>query len=158
MFVETYREENGGSVMAGGDARRIPYPKISQEDWRAWTLFLPVRSASIDRVHAIDAKDASLHVAYGIPYTLTEEVRKAARLFDKVEVWRKRDVSKDPIAVGVLDGERYLIARWGVEKLLPFETIKKAVPLILAWNYVTGPAGAMVGLLGIGLLAWGMIF
>ena len=96
MFVETYRQENGGSIMAGGDARRIPYPKISQEDWRAWTLFLPVRSASIDRVHAIDAKDASLHVTYGIPYTLTEEVRKAAQLFDNVEVWRKHKVNKDP--------------------------------------------------------------
>lgn len=50
------------------------------------------------------------------------------QLFDKVEVWRKRDVSKDPIAVGVLDGERYLIARWGMEKLLPFETIQEGSP------------------------------
>jgi hypothetical protein len=156
MFVETYRQENGASIMAGGDARRIPYPKISQEDWRAWTLFLPVRSASIDPVHAIDARDASLHVIYGIPYTLTEEVRKAAQLFDNIEVWRKRDVSKDPIAVGVLDGERYLIARWGMEQLLPFETIKKAVPVILAWNYVTGPAGAIAGLVTVGVLTWSM--
>ena len=56
MFIETYRQENGGSRMAGGDATRIPYPKISQEDWRAWTLFLPVRSASIDRIQAIEAR------------------------------------------------------------------------------------------------------
>ena len=153
MFVETYRQENSGSIMSGGDAKLVPYPKISQEDWRAWTLFLPVRSATIDRVRAATRQD-SLHFSYGIPYALTEEVQ----LFDKVEVWRKRDVSKDPIAVGVLDGERYLIARSGMEKLLPFETIKKAVPLILAWNYVTGTAGAMVGLLGIGFLAWGIIF
>jgi hypothetical protein len=60
--------------------------------------------------------------------------------------------------VGVLDGERYLIARWGMEKLLPFESIKKAVPLILAWKYATGPAGAMAGLVGMGFLAWGMLF
>lgn len=156
MFVETYRRENSDSIMAGGDARPIPYPKISQEDWRAWTLFLPVRSASIDRTEAVEARDGSLHFGYGIPYALTEEVRKASRLFDKIEVWRKHDVTKDPIAVGVLDGERYLIARWGMEKLLPFETIKKAVPLILAWKYVTGPAGALAGLLGMGFLAWGM--
>lgn len=52
MFVETYRQENSGSIMAGGDAKPVPYPKISQEDWRAWTLFLPVRSATIDRVRA----------------------------------------------------------------------------------------------------------
>jgi hypothetical protein len=157
MFIENYRQENSGSIMAGGDAKPIPYPKISQEDWRAWTLFLPVRSANIDRI-CVGAREESLHFSYGIPYALTEEVHKAVQLFDKVEVWRKRDVSKDPIAVGVLDGERYLIARWGMEKLLPFETIKKAVPLILAWKYVTGPAGAMVGLLGVGLSAWAMIF
>ena len=107
-------------------------------------------------MHAIDARDASLHVTYGIPYTLTEEVRKAAQLFDNVEVWRKHDLNKDPIAVGVLDGERYLIARWGMEKLLPCETIKKAVPLILAWKYVTGPAGAIAGLLTMGVLTWSM--
>jgi hypothetical protein len=156
MFVETYRRENSGSIMAGGDARPIPYPKISHEDWRAWTLFLPVRSASIDRLRAAASTEGSLHFAYGIPYELTEEVRKAAELFDKVEVWRKHDITKDPIAVGVLDGERYLIARWGMEKLLPFETIKKAVPLILVWKYVTSPAGAVAGLLGMGFLAWGM--
>lgn len=46
MFLETYRQENSGSIMACGDARPIPYPKISQEDWRAWTLFLPVQSAT----------------------------------------------------------------------------------------------------------------
>ena len=158
MFVETYRQENSGSIMAGGDARPIPYPKISQEDWRVWTLFLPVRSANINRISARAIKEESLHFSYGIPYALTEEVQKAKELFDKVEVWRKRDVSKDPIAVGVLDGERYLIARWGMEKLLPFESIKKAVPLILAWKYATGPAGAMAGLVGMGFLAWGMLF
>ena len=48
MFVETYRQENSGSIMAGGDARPIPYPKISQEDWRVSSchygsaVFLPV--------------------------------------------------------------------------------------------------------------------
>jgi hypothetical protein len=115
--------------MAGGDPRPIPYPKISQEDWRVWTLFLPVRSANIDCRDAAGAREGSLHFACGIPYTLTEEVHKAAQLFDKIEVWRKHDIAKDPIAVGVLDGERYLIARWGMEKSVPFETIKKAVPL-----------------------------
>lgn len=51
-------------------------------------------------------KDDSLNLAYNIPYGLTREIRTAAELFDKIEVWRKRDVTKDPIAIGVLEGER----------------------------------------------------
>ena len=158
MFVENYRLENHGSIMAGGDAKLIPYPKISAEDWRVWKMFLPVRSANFDRVATRYLKEESLHLSYGIPYALTGEVQKATQLFDKIEVWRKRDVSKDPIAVGVLDGERYLIARWGIDKLIPFSTIKKAAPLIQAWNYATGPLGAMAGIMAAGLLAWGMFF
>lgn len=154
MFVENYRQETGGSIMAGGDATQIPYPKLSAEDWHAWKTFLPVRSANLDKssVHSLQ-EDYTVH---GIPYSLIGEVQKATGLFDHVEVWRKRDINKDPIAVGVLDGERYLIARWGMERLLPFEAIKKVVPLIIAWRYASGPAGAIAGI-GLGLLAWGML-
>jgi hypothetical protein len=157
MFVETYRQENAGSLMAGGDARAIPYPKISDEDWRVWSLFLPVRSMNLDRLAAVNMKEESLHFSYGIPYAVTGEIQKATQYFDQIEVWRKREVNKDPIAVGVLGGERYLIARWGMEKLIPFTTIKKAVPLVLAWKYATSPLGALVSLFGAGLLAWGFL-
>ena len=153
MFVETYRQESE-SIMAGGDARPIPYPKISAQDWRAWKLLLPFHAATIERT---SAKRESLYFSHGIPYTLTTEVQKATDYFDKVEVWRKHDVQKDPIAVGVLGADRYLIARWGMEKLLPFETLKKAVPLILAWKYITSPAGVMTMLAAIGYLVWGIL-
>ena len=153
MFVETYRQETE-SIMAGGDARPIPYPKLSDQDWRAWKLLLPFHAATIERT---SAKRESLYFSHGIPYTLTTEVQKATEYFDKVEVWRKHDVQKDPIAVGVLGADRYLIARWGMEKLLPFETLKKAVPLILAWKYITSPAGVMTMLAAIGYLVWGLL-
>lgn len=157
MFVENYRLENASSIMAGGDATTIPYPKVSAEDWRVWSLFLPVRSMNLDRVAALNIREESLHLAYGIPYALTGEIRKATQHFDKVEVWRKREIDKDPIAVGIYAGERYLIARWGMEKLIPFEAIKKSIPLVLAWKYATSPVAAMTGLFGLGLLAWGFL-
>src|SRR5215216_1453552 len=152
MFVENYRQETS-SIMAGGDSRPLPYPKLSNEDWRAWKLFLPFHAATIDR---LSAKKESLYFSYGIPYALTGEIQKATQYFDKVEIWRKHDVQKDPIAVGVLGSERYLIARWGMEKLLAFETLKKAVPLLLAWKYVVSPAGALAGLATLSYLAWGL--
>jgi hypothetical protein len=157
MFVENYRQEHAESLMAGGDATPIPYPKISEDDWRVWNVFLPVRSVSLDRKAAVNLKHGALLVAYGIPYAVTDELQKATEYFDKIEVWRKREVDKDPIAVGVFGGERYMIARWGMEKLIPFAKIKKSIPLILAWKYATGPAGAMAALLGLGFLTWGFL-
>ena len=153
MFVETYRF-GSDSIMLGGDARAIPYPKMTDEDWRAWRLFLPFHSETIDRS---SATKESLYFSKGIPYALTGEIQKATEYFDKIEVWRKENVQKDPIAVGIIGSDRYLVARWGMEILLPFNTIKKAVPLMLAWKYVVSPGGAMAGLAALGYLAWGLL-
>jgi hypothetical protein len=157
MFVENYRRKDGESIMAGGDATPIPYPKLSAEDWRVWKTFLPVRSQNVDKVAASNLSARSLYFSERIPYEVTEEIRKASQHFDSVEVWRKRVVDKDPIAVGVLGEDRYLIARWGMEKLIPFATIKKSMPLILGWKYATHPAGILTGLTGLGLLVWNIL-
>jgi hypothetical protein len=154
MFVENYRLENAESIMAGGDAKPIPYARISAEDWRVWTTFLPVRSLTIDKSAARNLSERSLYLTQGIPASVTTEIRKATEHFDDIEVWRKRQVDKDPIAVGVLGGERYMIARWGMEELIPFERIKKRIPLVLAWKYATHPLGAMAALVGLVYLAF----
>jgi hypothetical protein len=50
---------------------------------------------------------------------------RGARHFEEIEVWGKRKIRKDPIAVGLTgNGERYLICRWGMDKLIPFDKIK----------------------------------
>ena len=155
MFVENYRRENAESIMAGGESARLPYPRISDEDWRVWSTFLPVRSHNLDRIAAASFSTTSLHD--GIPMQVATEVQRASQHFDKVEIWRKNQVEKDPIAVGVLGEERYMIARWGMEKLIPFEAIKKSMPLVLAWKYATSPFGIMVELAGVSLLAWNLL-
>ena len=154
MFVENYRRENAESIMAGSEARAMPYPRISDEDWRVWATFLPVRSHNLDRLAALKVSTTALDE--GVPLPVGFEIQKASQHFDKVEIWRKNQVEKDPIAVGVLGRERFLIARWGMEKLIPFETIKKSMPLILAWKYATSPLGVLSGLTGLSLLAWNM--
>ena len=50
---------------------------------------------------------------------------RGAGYFEEIEVWGKREIRKDPIAVGITEnGERHLICRWGMDKLIPFERIK----------------------------------
>ena len=156
MFVENYRREDAASIMAGGESRAIPYPKISQDDWRVWRVFLPVRSHKIDKIAALNLSPASL-LSEGIPYQVGREIQKATEYFDKIEIWRARHVEKDPIAVALIGQERYLIARWGMEKLLPFETLKRAMPLVLAWKYATSPLGVFAEFAGLGLLAWNLL-
>jgi len=157
MFVENYRQENVDSLMGGNNASPIPYPKISDEDWRVWNLFLPVRAVNLDRIAASNARQGMMLSLYDIPYAVTDEIRKANPYFERIEVWRKHEIEKDPIAVGIAGGQRYMIARWGMDKLIPFETIKKSVPLILAWQFISSPLAAMSGIAALGLLAWSFL-
>jgi hypothetical protein len=91
MFVENYRLD----TMIGGQAQTvIPYPKISEEDWQTWNLFLPVKS---------------------VPFCKKELLHNSDSHFEEIEIWGKREIRKDPIAVGIAgNGERYLICRWGM--------------------------------------------
>ena len=150
MFVENYRLEE--SPLGGGAAHAneaIPYPKISDEDWRVWTAFLPVRT-EISEEFLRDVK-SSLYIQT-LPSKVRDELRSANRFFDRVEVWGKRRIEKDPIAVGYQGNDRYLIARWGMEKLIPFEVVKKSMSLILAWKYTIGALGLLASLAWLSIL------
>ena len=122
MFVENYRLD----TMIGGQAQTaIPYPKISDEDWQKWKAFLPVKSASFCKKVLLIKKQSFLEAAYGIPLNVSNEMVRGANYFEEIEVWAKREINKDPIAVGITEnGSRHLICRWGMDKLIPFERIK----------------------------------
>jgi hypothetical protein len=155
MFVENYRLEDpplGGGT--GHTNEAIPYPTISDEDWKVWTAFLPVRT-EIDETFLSGA--SPLMYAQTLPPNVRHEIRKANRFFDRVEVWGKREIEKDPIAVGYRGNDRYLIARWGMEKLIPFEAIKKSMPLMLAYRYAISGLALLAGLAGINILVWHLL-
>ena len=154
MFVENYRVENP-ELMTGGDTAPIPYPKISKEDWRIWSLLLPYQSQSLDKKVALSLTSGFVYLAHGIPYSVATEVKRASAYFDEIEIWRKQQIDRDPIAVGIVAGERYLIARWGMDKLIPFEAMKKRVPLVLAWKYATDPI-TLVAVTALSLVTWGL--
>lgn len=122
MFLENYRQDS----MIGGQAQTaIPYPKISDEDWKKWKAFLPVKSAPFCKEVLLRERKSFLQIAYGIPPKVYHELARAAGHFEEIEIWGKREIHKDPIAVGIAEnGNRHLICRWGPDKLIPFETIK----------------------------------
>ena len=155
MFVENYRLEDpqlGGGT--GHTNEAIPYPTISDEDWKVWTAFLPVRT-EIDEEFLTGANP--LLYAQTLPPKVRDELKRANRFFDRVEVWGKREIEKDPIAVGYRGNDRYLIARWGMEKLIPFEAIKKSMPLMVAYRYVVSGLALPAGLAGFNILLWHLL-
>jgi hypothetical protein len=122
-----------------------------------WNLFLPVRAQRFDKISATNLKADSLYLTQGIPYQVATEIQRGSEYFDKIEIWRKRAVDKDPIAVGLQGNDRYLIARWGMEKLIPFEAVKKSMPLVLAWKYGTEALAVLAGLAGLGFMVWNLM-
>ena len=161
MFVENYRLD----TMIGGQAQSaIPYPKISDEDWQKWKAFLPVKSVSFCKKVLLDTRETFLQVAYGIPVDVYHEMVRGSDYFEEIEVWGKREIYKDPIAVGITgNGERHLICRWGKDKLIPFESIKSRSWLYHLQNFglillaskefwLSTVGAALIGILYLGLL------
>jgi len=100
MFVENYRLD----TMIGGQAQStIPYPKISDEDWPKWKAFLPVRSSQFCKELLLHKSKSFIQIAYGIPQDVCDELVRGANYFKEVEVWGKREIRKDPIAVGITE-------------------------------------------------------
>jgi hypothetical protein len=150
MFVENYRLEE--PPLGGGTAHineTIPYPRISDEDWKVWTTFLPVRTEISENF--LRDPNSRLYIET-LPPKVRHEIRSANRFFDRVEVWGKRKIEKDPIAVGYQVNDRYLIARWGMGKLVPFEAMKKSMPLMRAWKYSIAALGLLAGLAWLSIL------
>ena len=156
MFVENYRSE---APLLGGESSHIineviPYPTISDEDWKVWTAFLPIRT-EIDEKFLSGA--SPWLYAQTLPPKVRDELQRANRFFDRVEVWGKREIEKDPIAVGYQGNDRYLIARWGMEELVSFEVIKKGMPLLLAYKYGIHRLRLLAGLAGFSFLVWNLL-
>ena len=134
MFVENYRLD----TMIGGQAQTvmIPYPKISPEDWQKWKAFLPVKSLPFSKKELLHKAETFFKNAYGIPTSVYHEMVRGAGHFEEIEIWGKREIRKDPIAVGLCkNGNRYLICRWGIDKLIPFEKIRSRSLLYHIQNF-----------------------
>jgi hypothetical protein len=104
MFIETYYAETA-PVPGSTSERMIPYPELSGEDLTVWRQFLPMRR-EIGNLYSLFIPDAAI-----------AEINKAARSFERIEIWSRTD---DPMAVGVIGEEKpryFSIVRWGDAKI-----------------------------------------
>jgi hypothetical protein len=158
MFVETYRLEEpplgGGRSLISEINEAVPYPAISDEDWRVWTAFLPVRTEIDEKF--LRGANPQLY-AQTLPRKVRDEIQRANRFFDRVEIWGKHEVEKDPIAVGYQGLDRYLIARWGMERLVPIEIIKKNMHLMHLYKYRVQGLCLLAGLAWLSFLVWNLL-
>jgi len=118
MVIETYYDETRRGFDGTGE-RLIPYPELVGEELAAWRQYLPIK-------HTFGIYSLEL----GVPEPVLGDVRRlrTTRLFDRVEIWARKD--PDPMAVGVIapDGGRtryYSIARWGDAEITIDEVKRK---------------------------------
>ncbi len=97
----------------GEAGERIPYNKMTEDEQRTYKALCPV---------SVKAADYSAGI---IPVRVLQAIAHARKLFDEVQVWHPRVYNPDPVLVGKLGQDLFLLARWGAT-LLPFDKLRKA--------------------------------
>jgi hypothetical protein len=113
MFIETYYDDRA-AVPGSTSEPMIPYPELSGEELTVWQEYLPIKRPIRNLYSPFNT----------IPDPAIEEIKKATRLFDRIEVWSR---AADPMAVGIIRAEKpryYSIARWG-DAELTLEQVKE---------------------------------
>ncbi len=134
MFIETYYDERA-AIPGATNEPVIPYPELSWVELKVWRNYLPMRR-QIENLPSWFIETIPSPVIAEI-----ERAKQAPRLFDRIEIWSRRD---DPMAVGIITGEalRYFsIVRWG-DALLTLEQVKKRL-LAEKWLFWLIPAAAI---------------
>src|SRR5947199_9186561 len=106
MFIETYYDDRA-AVPGSTSEPMIPYPELSGEKLTVWQEYLPIKRPIRNLYSPFNT----------IPDPAIEEIKKATRSFDRIEIWSR---AADPMAVGVIGEEKrryFSIVRWGDAKL-----------------------------------------
>jgi hypothetical protein len=132
MFIETYYDDRA-AVPGSTSQTVIPYPELSGEELTVWRKYLPFR-------RPVENLQSWFNGAV-VPDAVVAEIqraKKAPHLFDRVEIWSRRD---DPMAVGVIVDPKphyFSIVRWGDAELTLAQVKRKLRVekwmLLLAWT------------------------
>src|SRR3989454_6320935 len=132
MFIETYYD-NRAAVPGSTSEPMIPYPELSGEKLTVWQEYLPIKRPIRNLYSPFNT----------IPDPAIEEIKKATRSFDRIEIWSR---AADPMAVGVIGEEKpryFSIARWG-DAELTLEQAKKRLQLEKCILWLTSTGGILV--------------
>jgi|SRR5207249_2325634 len=106
MFIETYYDDRA-AVPGSTSEPMIPYPELSGKKLMVWQEYLPIKRPIRNLYSPFNT----------IPDPAIEEIKKATRSFDRIEIWSR---AADPMAVGVIGEEKpryFSIVRWGDAEL-----------------------------------------
>ena len=137
MFIETYYDDRA-TALGGTSEPIIPYPELFGEELEVWSKYLPVRR-QIQNLHSRFNNET-------IPepvITEIERAKKTSHLFDRIEIWSRKD---DPMAVGIIEEGKpryFSIARWG-DAELTIEQIKKRLQVEKWMLWLTSTVGILV--------------
>ena len=137
MFIETYYDDRA-TVPGSTSERMIPYPELSGEELEVWRKYLPMRT----RIRNLDSRLNGETIPGPVIREL-EKAKKAAGLFDRIEIWSRTD---DPMAVGIIWEEKpryFSIVRWG-DADLTFEQVKERLQVEKWMLWLTSTVGILV--------------
>src|SRR5215510_4224017 len=141
MFIETYYDDRA-AVSGSAIEPIIPYPELSGKELKVWRNYLPIRR---------EIRNLYTQRFNTIPDPAIAEIKKATRLFDRIEICSR---AEDRMAVGAIGEEnpRYFsIVRWG-DADLTLEQAKKRLR-VEKWLLWLTPAGGILSFLVATLVA-----
>lgn len=111
------------SADSEGKDQRIPYPKMKAEEERVFLTLYPVKSK-------VNKYSAGI-----IPLRVLQIIAWGKDIFESMEVWHARVADPDPVLVGLLDGDTFLLARWG-NALRPWKELQEEAKehLLQTWT------------------------
>jgi hypothetical protein len=140
MFIETYYDDRA-AVPGSTSEPMIPYPEMSGEKLTVWQEYLPIKRPIRNLYSPFNT----------IPDPAIEEIKKATRSFDRIEIWSR---AADPMAVGIIGEEKpryFSIARWG-DAELTLAQVKRRL-WIEKWLLRLTATGGILGFLVVTLAA-----
>ncbi len=145
MFIETYYDERA-TVPSSTSEPMIPYPELFGEELTVWQKYLPIRRPIRKLSSWFNGE-----IIPGPVITEIEKAKSAPGLFDRIEIWSRRD---DPMAVGVIGEEKpryFSIVRWG-DAELTLAQVKRRL-WVESWLLRLTATGAIFGFLVMTLAA-----
>lgn len=106
----------GQTKLANPEKSPVPFMVLNQFQTRILQAICP------------ESREVSKFEREPIPLPVLSAIAlsRAEGYFTKIEIWADNE-SPDPVAVGIRDDHKYLIARWGAEKLSWEKLEKKAI-------------------------------
>ena len=103
--------------------------RLEGHEETVWRMYCPTRYGEVEG-NGMRAISSYIFDTIPVPVLRHWSEIKEKHAFDSFEIWTtERTVASDPLLIGIFEGVRYLLARWGKEApdLLPFAEVLEQI-------------------------------